>query len=67
MTLRRNEKCCDECPGDDTCPHAAVCMCGDYANHSPWHGHSPVSMHDYYCEAVDGAQITTVTKELSNG
>lgn len=43
-------KCCDECPGDDTCEHAKVCMCGDYMDaHGIDDGHSPVSMHDYYC------------------
>jgi hypothetical protein len=49
----KKRKCCDECPGDDTCEHAKVCMCGDYMNHPHWSGHSPVSMHDYYCEEVD--------------
>ena len=42
-------KCCDECPGDDTCEHAQVCMCGDDVNHhSIASGHYPVSMHDYH-------------------
>lgn len=45
-------KCCETCPGDETCPHAAVCMCGNAADHSPWDGHPPVSMHDYYCEQI---------------
>jgi hypothetical protein len=43
--------CCEECPGDNTCVHAAVCMCGDYMDHhaSPMGcGHAPVSMHDYH-------------------
>jgi hypothetical protein len=48
-------KCCETCPGDDTCPHAIVCMCGSPVDHSPWDGHSPVSMHDYYCEQVTDA------------
>jgi len=43
-------RCCDECPGNSTCPHASVCMCGGSVDHSSWDGHSPVSMHDYYCE-----------------
>lgn len=44
-------KCCDECPGDETCEHAKVCMCGCYMeNHdNGWYsGHSPLSMHNYY-------------------
>lgn len=44
-------KCCDECPGDNTCEHAKVCMCGDDMEKHPDAmscGHSPVSMHDYY-------------------
>lgn len=24
------------------------CMCGSPMNHSPWEGHQPVSMYDYY-------------------
>ena len=49
-------KCCEECPGDDTCEHAKVCMCGSYmeGHDSMWMGHDAVSMHDYYCEAPDG-------------
>jgi hypothetical protein len=46
-------KCCDECPGDDTCEHAKYCMCGSPVDHTPWDGHSPVSMHDYYCEQIE--------------
>lgn len=45
-------KCCAECPGDDTCEHANVCMCGGRMDHYCDEGHSPVSMHDYYCEEV---------------
>lgn len=46
-------KCCLECPGDDTCEQAKVCMCGDnIEGHSMYCGHSPVSMHDYYCDNV---------------
>lgn len=41
-------KCSEECPGDETCEWAEVCMCGGVMDGS-WHdGHSPVSMHDYY-------------------
>jgi hypothetical protein len=47
------ERCCDECPGDDSCEHASWCVCGEPISHSPWAGHSPVSMHDYYCEQVE--------------
>lgn len=43
-----HRKCCDECPGDQSCPNNAVCMCGDSAEHSSWVGHVPVSVHDYY-------------------
>lgn len=47
------EKCCDDCPGDDTCEHAEVCMCGSYmAHHGMYDGHSPVSMHHYHCTPV---------------
>jgi hypothetical protein len=27
-----------------------TCMCGDSMDHSPWEGHSPVSMYYYYNE-----------------
>lgn len=46
-------KCCDECPGDDTCEHAAICMCGDYMEghaNGMDSGHTPLSMHRYYAE-----------------
>lgn len=52
----QKRKCCEECPGDDTCQHATVCMCGSSMDHSPWDGHQPVSMHDYYCEPVEPAR-----------
>ena len=48
----RTRKCCETCPGDDTCQHANVCMCGSPMGHSPYEGHPPTSMHDYYCEQV---------------
>lgn len=48
-------KCCDECPGDETCEHAKVCMCGSYMDaHDLGSGHSPVSMHDYYSRPREG-------------
>jgi hypothetical protein len=50
--IRRKAKCCDECPGDETCEHHEVCMCGSYMkdHDSPMgSGHNAVSMHDYYC------------------
>lgn len=52
-------KCCDECPGDDTCEHATVCMCGDHmeGHDSMWSGHSAVSMHDYHCRPAAPPQV----------
>jgi hypothetical protein len=43
-------ECCEECPGDSTCEHNDVCMCGSYMrDHDDMYmGHSAVSMHDYY-------------------
>lgn len=47
-------KCCDECPGDQTCEHAKWCMCGSAVEgHDIGSGHSPVSMHDYYCHQAE--------------
>lgn len=45
-------KCCDECPGDDTCKENKYCMCGcEMEAHDIGSGHSPVSMHDYYSQS----------------
>lgn len=44
-------RCSDDCPGDDTCEHNKVCMCGArMAGHDEPldSGHYPVSMHSYY-------------------
>lgn len=49
--MSKSRKCCDDCPGDDSCPHSSVCMCGSpMDDHDMGSGHSPVSMHEYYCE-----------------
>jgi hypothetical protein len=45
--------CCPECTGDQSCPEAEVCMCGDLVEyHDIGSGHAPVSVHDYYCREV---------------
>lgn len=53
-------KCEEGCPGDDTCEHAKVCMCGNYVDaHGMGDGHSPVSMHAYHrfaCFPVEGCK-----------
>lgn len=56
-------KCNENCPGDETCPHNAVCMCGNSMGHSPWEGHQPTSMHDYYCEEIPGAYDAAMARE----
>ena len=56
-------KCCEECPGDQTCTHALVCMCGSTMDHSPWDGHTPVSMHDYYCREIEKKVATLLFME----
>lgn len=51
-------KCCEECPGDDTCEHAKVCMCGSYMDgHDAMEaGHSPVSMHAWHSQRLPDAK-----------
>lgn len=47
-------RCGANCPGDQSCEHADVCMCGDdVTKHSMWCGHSPVSQHDYIRSQFD--------------
>ena len=47
-------KCCEDCTGDDTCPFNDCCMCGNrMEDHDMYSGHSPVSMHEYYCSVVE--------------
>ena len=52
-------KCCDDCPGDSSCPENKWCVCGsEVDSHGIGSGHSPVGMHDYYCRAVDEKNCT---------
>lgn len=64
-------KCCEECPGDDTCEHAKYCVCGDAMDrhNSMWSGHSAVSMHDYACDGIAKQLKATprVSSEQSRG
>lgn len=38
-----------------------TCMCGDPVDHSPWSGHSPVSMFDYAVEQEVERRLATHT------
>lgn len=62
-------KCCDDCPGDDTCKHNTVCMCGCYMkdHDDMWRGHSGVSMHEFYSsEVVNGDSDKSTTARASD-
>lgn len=45
-------KCEDDCPGDGTCEHTKVCMCGLPMENHYDASHTAVSMHDYYGQDV---------------
>jgi hypothetical protein len=50
MKEQMKSKCCEECPGDESCENNNYCMCGSEmeGHDAMWCGHSPVSMHEYY-------------------
>ena len=51
MKVKMKLKCCDVCPGDDSCENVQRCMCGSrMEGHSIGGlGHSPMSVHYFYC------------------
>lgn len=41
------------------------CMCGSPIDHSPWEGHSPVSMFDYAVEQEVERRLTLISRQGS--
>lgn len=63
-------KCCEECPGDESCEHNKYCVCGsEIEAHYIGSGHSPVSVHDYYIRELtkDGAKENDGKTTNTNG
>jgi hypothetical protein len=64
------------CTGDENCPEVAYCCCGIKCDeHGMGDGHSPVSMHYYYCredipppnEEHPNGKSTSTTDDRSSG